>query len=43
MSRFFLAKVHKRIDFQILPPPNITGALHIGHALTIAIQDTLAR
>ncbi|DBA02926.1 TPA: hypothetical protein N0F65_005953 [Lagenidium giganteum] len=27
----------------ILPPPNVTGALHIGHALTITIQDTLAR
>jgi valyl-tRNA synthetase len=27
----------------ILPPPNITGALHIGHALTITIQDALAR
>lgn len=25
------------------PPPNVTGALHIGHALTIAIQDTLIR
>lgn len=27
----------------VLPPPNVTGALHIGHALTITIQDTLAR
>ncbi|KAK7696380.1 AP-1 adaptor complex sigma subunit Aps1 [Cerrena zonata] len=26
-----------------LPPPNVTGSLHIGHALTIAIQDTLIR
>lgn len=25
------------------PPPNVTGALHIGHALTIAIQDSLIR
>lgn len=25
------------------PPPNVTGALHIGHALTIALQDTLVR
>ncbi|CAI9270720.1 unnamed protein product [Lactuca saligna] len=23
---------------QVLPPPNVTGALHIGHALTAAIQ-----
>jgi valyl-tRNA synthetase len=26
-----------------IPPPNITGALHIGHALTVAIQDCLVR
>lgn len=25
------------------PPPNVTGALHIGHALTVSIQDTLVR
>ncbi|QEU60942.1 Vas1 [Kluyveromyces lactis] len=25
------------------PPPNVTGSLHIGHALTIAIQDSLCR
>lgn len=25
------------------PPPNVTGTLHIGHALTIAIQDSLIR
>ncbi|CAN6816346.1 unnamed protein product [Brassica oleracea] len=27
----------------VLPPPNVTGVLHIGHALTIAIEDTLIR
>lgn len=26
-----------------IPPPNITGALHIGHALTVAVEDALAR
>ncbi|KAB2571001.1 Valine--tRNA ligase [Lasiodiplodia theobromae] len=26
-----------------MPPPNITGALHMGHALAISIQDTLVR
>ena len=26
-----------------LPPPNVTGSLHIGHALTVAIQDSLIR
>ncbi len=25
------------------PPPNVTGSLHMGHALTSAIQDTLIR
>jgi valyl-tRNA synthetase len=27
----------------ILPPPNVTGSLHLGHALTSAIQDCLIR
>ncbi|CAO2829524.1 unnamed protein product [Amaranthus hypochondriacus] len=27
----------------VLPPPNVTGALHIGHALTGAIEDTIIR
>ncbi len=27
----------------VLPPPNITGALHVGHALNISIQDVLIR
>ncbi|ODV98039.1 hypothetical protein PACTADRAFT_47861 [Pachysolen tannophilus NRRL Y-2460] len=25
------------------PPPNVTGALHIGHALTVSLQDALIR
>ena len=27
----------------IQPPPNITGALHLGHALTSALEDTMVR
>lgn len=27
----------------ILPPPNVTGSLHLGHALNHSIQDTLVR
>jgi len=27
----------------IQPPPNVTGALHIGHALTTTVEDTLVR
>ena len=26
-----------------LPPPNVTGVLHLGHAMTIAIQDLFIR
>lgn len=25
------------------PPPNVTGSLHIGHALAVAIEDALTR
>jgi len=27
----------------IIPPPNVTGDLHLGHGLTYAIHDTVAR
>jgi len=27
----------------VIPPPNVTGSLHMGHALTCAIQDILVR
>jgi len=27
----------------VIPPPNVTGQLHIGHALTITLQDTIIR
>ena len=27
----------------VLPPPNVTGTLHMGHAVMLAIQDILAR
>ena len=27
----------------IQPPPNVTGALHIGHALTATVEDVLVR
>ena len=27
----------------IQPPPNVTGALHLGHALTATVEDTLVR
>ena len=27
----------------VMPPPNVTGALHMGHALVSTLQDTLIR
>ncbi|MDA0256190.1 MAG: valine--tRNA ligase, partial [Chloroflexi bacterium] len=27
----------------IMPPPNLTGELHMGHALTVAVEDILVR
>ena len=27
----------------MIPPPNVTGSLHMGHALTMTLQDTLTR
>src|SRR6056297_4208987 len=27
----------------VIPPPNVTGALHMGHALNITLQDIMCR
>lgn len=27
----------------VIPPPNITGELHMGHALNMTLQDIMAR
>ena len=42
---YFTAKVDKSKEaFSIvIPPPNITGQLHMGHALNNSIQDTIVR
>ncbi|KAG5390872.1 hypothetical protein IGI04_032413 [Brassica rapa subsp. trilocularis] len=42
---FFVAdaKSSKPAFVIVLPPPNVTGVLHIGHALTTAIQDLIIR
>ncbi len=34
--------VDKRFSM-VIPPPNVTGALHLGHAINATIQDILAR
>ncbi|GAV59531.1 tRNA-synt_1 domain-containing protein [Cephalotus follicularis] len=44
-SGFFVADPHssKPPFVIVLPPANVTGALHIGHALTTAIEDMIIR
>jgi len=27
----------------VIPPPNVTGALHLGHALMLSIEDVITR
>ena len=42
---FFTAKLDpKRPRFSmVIPPPNVTGKLHVGHALNTTLQDIMAR
>ena len=44
-KKYFHAEVdHSRTPFTIvIPPPNITGQLHMGHALDNTMQDILIR
>ncbi|KAL4237118.1 Valine--tRNA ligase [Mactra antiquata] len=36
--------IEKRGKFMmVIPPPNVTGSLHLGHALTNAVEDCLTR
>ena len=43
-SDSFSAKTSKAKHFSIvIPPPNVTGILHMGHALNNTIQDVLVR
>lgn len=43
-SGFFAPKTDAKKTFTIvLPPPNVTGSLHMGHALNATIQDILIR
>ena len=27
----------------MIPPPNVTGTLHLGHGLTLSVQDAIVR
>src|SRR4030042_363299 len=42
---YFTPKIdHKKKPFVIImPPPNVTGELHLGHALTATLEDCLIR
>jgi len=44
-GKFFVADEHsaKSAYSIVIPPPNITGVLHMGHVLNNTIQDILAR
>ncbi len=37
------SEANKKSFLITMPPPNVTGALHMGHALFVSIQDTYAR
>ena len=41
--RFFKPQLDKPSFCVMLPPPNVTGSLHLGHALDHTIQDVLIR
>lgn len=32
-----------KVFTMVIPPPNVTGALHLGHALMLAIEDAVIR
>ncbi len=45
-KRFFVARApypHEKSFCIMIPPPNVTGTLHMGHALQTTLQDTLTR
>jgi len=43
-NNFFKPKKNKKKYFSIvIPPPNVTGSLHMGHALNNSLQDLLVR
>ena len=48
-EKFFHADPTKVLDgskkpyVMVIPPPNVTGALHLGHALMLSIEDAIMR
>lgn len=47
-KKFFHANAEKALKtnkkyVMVIPPPNVTGALHLGHALMLSIEDAIMR
>ena len=42
-NQLFKPKKNKKKFSIVIPPPNVTGSLHMGHALNNSIQDLLTR
>ncbi|MEW6456355.1 MAG: valine--tRNA ligase [Acidobacteriota bacterium] len=44
-NKFFQGDIYseKKIFSMVIPPPNITGSLHMGHALTYSLPDVIVR
>ena len=42
-NELFKPKKNKKKFSIVIPPPNVTGSLHMGHALNNSIQDLLTR
>ena len=38
-----ITKADAEVFSMVLPPPNVTGTLHIGHAEMLAVQDIVVR
>ena len=42
-NKLFQPKKNKKSFSVVIPPPNVTGSLHMGHALNNSLQDVLVR
>ena len=42
-NNLFKPKKNKKAFSIVIPPPNVTGSLHMGHALNNSLQDVLVR
>ena len=42
-NKLFQPKENSNKFSIVIPPPNVTGSLHMGHALTFTLQDILIR